>query len=84
MPPVTLVGLTESEESVGEVVVVPCGVKLRDEDHDPAVPAPFRPRTLHQCCRLCRVIVAVYWEAVAVVSITRGDENELESSTWIW
>jgi len=29
----------------------PCGVKLRTDDHAPAVPAELMPRTRHQCCR---------------------------------
>ena len=29
----------------------PCGVKLRVDDHAPAVPAELTPRTRHQCCR---------------------------------
>ena len=28
-----------------------CGVKLRVDDHAPAVPAELTPRTRHQCCR---------------------------------
>ena len=47
IPPVTFVGEIESDESVGDADDV-CTVKLRVEDHEPAVPALFRPRTRHQ------------------------------------
>lgn len=50
VPPVTLAGLTDSADSAG-VTGADCGVKLRTLDHEPAVPAEFRPRTRHQCCR---------------------------------
>jgi len=83
VPPVTLVGFMVSAERAG-AAGVPCGVKLRTLDHEPAVPAALRPRTRHQCWRIASAgDVGVYWEAVTVTSITLGVENELESSTWI-
>ena len=83
VPPVTLVGFIASAERAG-AVGVPCGVKLRTLDHDPAVPAALRPRTRHQCWLGASTgDVGAYWEAVTVTSITLGVENELESSTWI-
>jgi hypothetical protein len=49
LPPVTLVGEIESDESVGAGGVDDvCTVKLRVEDHEPFVPALLRPRTRHQ------------------------------------
>lgn len=48
VPPVTLVGFIVSAERAG-AAGVPCGVKLRILDHEPAVPAALRPRTRHQC-----------------------------------
>ena len=60
--------------------VEPCGVKLRTDDHAPAVPALFRPRTRHQCCRLAAV-VTVCCDALTTWSTTNGDANVLESST---
>lgn len=80
VPPVTLDGLSASADSAG-AAGVPCGVKLRTLDHAPAVPALLRPRTRHQCWRMASD-VAVCCDAVTVTSITRGLENELESSTW--
>ncbi len=47
LPPVTLVGEIDSVDSAG-VDAAPCTVKLRVDDHAPAVPALFRPRTRHQ------------------------------------
>jgi hypothetical protein len=79
LPPVTLVGEMESNESAGAVVEV-CTVKLRVDDHEPAVPALLRPRTRHQYCREDSEDV-VCCDAVVVVLIVNGDENELESST---
>jgi hypothetical protein len=50
LPPVTLVGEIESDDNVGVGGGVDdvCTVKLRVEDHEPFVPALFRPRTRHQ------------------------------------
>ena len=49
LPPVTLAGDSESDESNGEGGGVDdCTVKLRVEDQAPAVPAELRPRTRHQ------------------------------------
>jgi len=47
LPPVTLVGDIDSVDRAG-VAAAPCTVKLRVEDHEPFVPALFRPRTRHQ------------------------------------
>ena len=47
LPPVTLAGEIDSVDSVG-VAAAPCTVKLRVADHEPFVPALFRPRTRHQ------------------------------------
>lgn len=58
---------------------VPCGVKLRTDDHAPAVPAELMPRTRHQCCRAARD-ATVNCDAVTVCSTTRGAEKVLESS----
>jgi hypothetical protein len=79
---VTLVGEIDSVESVG-VDDAACTVKLRVDDHEPAVPALLRPRTRHQYWRLDSADV-VSCDAVTVVSIVRGDVNELESSTCTW
>ena len=64
VPAVTLFGFIASAERAG-ATGVPCGVKLRTLDHEPAVPAALRPRTRHQCWRTARV-VAVYCDAVTV------------------
>jgi hypothetical protein len=50
LPPVTLVGEIETDDSVivGGGVEEVCTVKLRVAAHEPAVPALFRPRTRHQ------------------------------------
>jgi hypothetical protein len=58
-------------------------VRLRTVDHAPAVPAEFLPRTRHQCCRAASDDTVI-WETLSVWSTTRGAENELESSIWIW
>jgi len=50
LPPTTDVGLTEIADNAAGVGV-PCGVKLRVDDHAPAVPAELMPRARHQCCR---------------------------------
>ena len=50
LPPTTDEGFTDIAESVAGTGA-PCGVKLRTEDHAPAVPAELMPRTRHQCCR---------------------------------
>jgi hypothetical protein len=50
LPPATEAGLTETADSAAGVAVL-CGVKLRVDDHAPAVPAELKPRTRHQCCR---------------------------------
>ena len=57
----------------------PWGVKLRTDDHAPAVPAELTPRTRHQCCRAASE-ATVSCEAVTLCSTTRGAENVLESS----
>ena len=63
---------------------VEVGVKLRTLDQAPAVPAELRPRTRHQCCTPVTVgDDAVSCDAVTIWSITRGEVNPLESSTWI-
>ena len=46
-PPTTLKGFMLTDNSVGGPVAG-CGVKLRVDDHVPAVPAELRPRTRHQ------------------------------------
>ena len=46
-PPTTLEGLMLTEDSVAGPLAV-AGVKLRVEDHAPAVPAELRPLTRHQ------------------------------------
>jgi hypothetical protein len=50
LPPVTLVGEIDSADSVGGGggVADVWTVKLRVDDHEPAVLALFRPRTRHQ------------------------------------
>jgi hypothetical protein len=85
LPPVTFVGEIESDDSVtaGGGVDGVCTVKLRVEDHEPAVPALFRPRTRHQYWRAVRADV-VSCDTVVVVLIVNGDANELDVSTWIW
>jgi hypothetical protein len=81
LPPVTLVGEIESDESVGAGGGVDvCTVKLRVEDHEPFVPALFRPRTRHQYCRAVSADV-VSCDTVVVVLIVNGDANELDVST---
>ena len=50
LPPTTDEGFTDTAESAAGTGA-PCGVKLRTEDHAPAVPAELMPRTRHQCCR---------------------------------
>ena len=47
LPPTTLEGLKLTDDNVAGPVV-PAGVKLRVDDHAPAVPAELRPRTRHQ------------------------------------
>jgi hypothetical protein len=47
LPPTTLEGLMLTDDNVAGPVV-PAGVKLRVDDHAPAVPAELRPRTRHQ------------------------------------
>ena len=79
LPPTTEEGLTETADSAAGVGV-PCGVKLRTDDHAPAVPAELMPRTRHQCCRAASD-ATVNCDAVSVWSTTRGAENVLESST---
>ena len=82
LPPVTLAGEMESDDSAGAGggVVDVCTVKLRVDDQAPAVPALLRPRTRHQYCRADSADV-VRCEPVVVVLIVNGDPNELESST---
>ena len=82
LPPVTLVGEIESADSVGAGGGVDdvCTVKLRVEDHEPAVPTPLRPRTRHQYWRAESADV-VSCDSVVVVLIVNGDPNELEVST---
>jgi hypothetical protein len=63
-PPTTVVGLSDSAESVGAVGAAP-GVKRRTADHAPAVPAEFTPCTRHQW-RTARSPVVVDFEAVTV------------------
>ena len=58
------------------------GVNVRTDDHGPLVPALLRPRTRHQCCRMA-ADDSVNCDAVTVSLTTNGDENALESSTWI-
>jgi hypothetical protein len=83
LPPVTLVGEIERDESVGAGGGVDvCTVKLRVEDHAPLVPALFRPRTRHQYCRAVSADV-VSCDTVVVVLIVNGDPNELDVSTCI-
>jgi len=50
LPPTTLAGEIESDDSAGAGGGVDdvCTVKLRVDDHEPAVPALLRPRTRHQ------------------------------------
>jgi hypothetical protein len=79
LPPTTLDGLTASDASVG-VVEGACTVKLRIDDHEPATPLLLRPRTRHQYWRFESDEV-VSCDAVTVVSIVLGEENEFESST---
>lgn len=47
LPPTTVVGLTDKDESVG-VDGAASTVKVRDADQLPAVPEELRPRTRHQ------------------------------------
>lgn len=47
LPPVTLVGEIDSDDSAGGAGVL-WTVKLRVNDHAPFVPALLRPRTRHQ------------------------------------
>jgi len=51
LPPTTDAGLTETAESAA-CAGAPCGVKLRVDDHAPAVPAELMPRARHQCWRI--------------------------------
>jgi hypothetical protein len=82
LPPITLAGEMETDDSAvaGGGVVDVCTVKLRVEDHAPAVPALLSPRTRHQYCRAASADV-VSCDAVVVVLIVNGEPNELESST---
>ena len=81
LPPVTLVGEMASDDSAGAGGVVDVRtVKLRVDDHAPAVPALLRPRTRHQYCRADSAEV-VSCDAVVVVLTANGDTKELESST---
>jgi hypothetical protein len=81
LPPVTLAGEIETDESVGPAGGVDvCTVKLRVGDHEPTVPALFRPRTRHQYWRAVRAVV-VSCDTVVVVLIVNGDPNELDVST---
>lgn len=59
----------------------PLSANVRTEDQAPFVPALFRPRTRHQCW-LAADDDSVTCEAVTIWSMSSGDENALESSTW--
>ena len=77
LPPVTLVGEIDSDDSVG---AAPCTVKLRVDDHAPFVPALFRPRTRHQYWRAVSADV-VNCDGVIVVLTVNGSPKELDVST---
>jgi len=77
LPPTTELGVTDTADSAATGAL--CGVKLRTDDHAPAVPAELTPRTRHQCWRIASD-AAVNCDAVTVCSTTRGAENVLESS----
>jgi hypothetical protein len=64
LPPTTDAGFTETADSAAGAGAL-CGVKLRTDDHAPAVPAELTPRTRHQCCRAARD-AAVNCDAVTV------------------
>ena len=78
LPPTTELGVTDTADSAAATGAL-CGVKLRTDDHAPAVPAELTPRTRHQCWRIASD-AAVNCDAVTVCSMTRGAENVLESS----
>ena len=79
LPPVTLVGEIDSDDSVGAAGVL-WTVKLRVDDHAPLVPALLRPRTRHQYWRFVSAEV-VSCDGVIVLLIVNGDANELDVST---
>src|SRR5262245_17370564 len=70
LPPTTVPGFTASDASVGGAGA-PCGVKRREADQFPAVPAEFFARTRHQC-RIGESPLTVVCEAVEVRLRTSG------------
>jgi hypothetical protein len=81
LPPTTLAGLTPTDTSAAGPGVA-CGVKLRVDDHAPAVPAALRPRTRHQTRCPAVNVSSVTWDEVTVGFATNGDEIVDELSTW--
>jgi hypothetical protein len=79
LPPTTDGGLSETAESVGELVVADCTVNSRVTDHGPDVPAELIPRTRHQSLRAESELV-VYCDGVTAWLRTSGVEKELASS----
>lgn len=80
VPPTTLVGLTETDDSVG--VVDACGWKRRVAENGPNTPAEFLARTRHQsrCAGSPPIDVC---DAVTVALATNGAAMVDESSIWI-
>ena len=84
VPPVTVVGLTDTAESAAGVGAAgaACASKRRVAENAPAPPAEFTPRTRHHMRCAGRELV-VYWDAVTVALATKGDAMVLELSIWI-
>lgn len=82
LPPVTLVGLTDTDDKDAGADGGCWGVNRRTVEKGPDTPAELMPRTRHQCWRVAST-GAVNWDAVTVWLTTRGLENVLESSTWM-
>jgi hypothetical protein len=78
LPPTTLAGLSESDESVGAVGAT-CGLKLRVADQLPATPAEFLARTRQKSCALGKPLTVVR-ETVEVRLLTSGVVKLLLSS----
>jgi hypothetical protein len=80
-PPTTVEGLMLTDDSVDGPLAA-AGVKLRADDHAPAVPAELRPLTRHQTCWPPVSPLSVACEVVTVGFATNGEAMVDELSTW--
>ena len=78
LPPTTLVGFTATDDRLA-AGGADCGVKVRVEDHEPATPVEFTPRTRHHNCLFGNPPMVV-WETVTDCDATNGELMLLESS----